>query len=186
MKKPANWDSIQVPSGETYKQLPAGGYVCKIISASVDKTMSGAERLNIKFDISEGEYKNFFGEQFDKRCETNPNAPWNGTYRQITEGEKSEKFFKGMITAIENSNHGYKWDFDESSLKNKFFGGVFGFEEWMNNQGKVMKSIKCRFIRSVDEVRKGVEPPEIKKIANTDKPFTASDFGVDVESLPFK
>ena len=63
MKKPANWDSIQVPSGETYKQLPAGGYVCKIISASVDKTMSGAERLNIKFDISEGEYKNFFGEK---------------------------------------------------------------------------------------------------------------------------
>ena len=188
MKKPTNWDSIQVPTGEKFRQLPPGGYVCKIISASVDKTMSGAERLNLRFDISEGEYKGFFGEQFDKRCETNPNTAWLGTYRQITEGESSEKFYKGMITAIENSNPGYKWDFDETTLRGKLFGGVFGFEEWLNNQGKVMKSIKCRFIRSVDEVRKGVEPPEIKRLSqnNMTNAFTASDFGVDVESLPFK
>lgn len=176
MQKPVNWDSIQAPTGERYKQLPAGGYVCKIFSASVDHTMNGNERLNIKFDIQEGEYKNYFTEQFDKRIITNANASWNGTYRQITEGEASEKFYKGMITAIENSNPGYKWDFDETTLKGKLFGGVFGFEEWMNNQGKIMKSIKCRFVRSVDEVRKGIEPPEIKKLSG------ANQFGSTVQN----
>ena len=186
MKQPANWDSIEVQTNETYRNLPPGGYVCKIISAYTDQTTTGKERLNIKFDIHGGEYNGFFGERFDQQCIKNPNAQWQGIYKQITEGENSEKFFKAVVTAIENSNPGYKWNFDETTLRGKLFGGVFGFEEWINQQGEIKQSIKCRFIRSVDGI-KDVKIPDVKKVSgNTNKPFTASDFGVDVENLPFK
>lgn len=31
---------------------------------------------------------------------------------------------------IESSNQGYKWDWNESSLRGKLFGGVFGEKEY--------------------------------------------------------
>lgn len=185
MIKPAEWDSTEAFTGD-FKTITPGGYICKIIQAKVETTQTGKEMLSIMFDIAEGEFKGFYTEQFKKKHATNPDAKWQGSYRQLTQG-KSLSFFKGMIYAIEKSNPGYKWDFDETSLKGKSFGGVFGQEEYLNNNGETKLATKCMYIRSVDQVRAGVETPKIKRLSN-DLNSNFSSFGSEVfpeEVIPF-
>lgn len=183
MNKPAEWDNTEAFTGE-FKILPPGGHICKIKQATIDTTQTGKEVLIILFDIAEGEFANYYGEQFTKKTENNPDAKWQGVYRQLTEGN-SLKFFKGMIQAIENSNNGYKWNWDEKTLKGKLFGGVFGQEEYINNNNELKLSTKCRFIRSVEQIRKGVDAPEVKKLNGTS---SNSQYSSDVfpdEDIPF-
>ncbi len=193
MKKSENWDSTQAYTGE-FKNITPGGHICKIVQAKQDFTDDGRELLIILFDIAEGEFKDFYKDQFDIKKAANAEAKWQGIYRQLTEG-KSEPFYKGLITCIENSNPGYKWNFDENTLKGKLFGGVFGQEEYLNDKGETKLSTKCRFIRSVEAVRKGVQVPEIKKLqeaggntTTTTATTNQSAFGKDVfpdEEIPF-
>jgi hypothetical protein len=183
MQKPTNYDETQAFTGE-FKTITPGGHICKIVQANVSKTTnSDKEVLVILFDIIEGDCKDYYQEQFAKKYATNPNAKWQGVYRQLTEGN-SLKFFKGMLTAIENSNPGYQWNWDEKTLKGKLFGGVFGQEEFQKQDGSIGLTTKCRFIRSVEQVRKGVEVPEIKRLQISG----ASQFGkeVYVEEIPWK
>lgn len=183
MQKPANWDAIQAFTGE-YETIAPGGYVCVIKDAKVEKTKSEKEVLVLAFDIAEGESKGFYQRKFDEAKKNNADAKWQGTYRQLTEG-KSESFFKGVVTAIENSNN-FKWDFDEGKLKGKLFGGIFGQEEYMNSKNEVKLSTKCTAIRSVETIKKGVEIPPVKKLKNTS--FTSqlgTSPGEYTDELPF-
>jgi len=162
MMKPQEWDTTEEFTGES-RFIQPGGYVCRIKQAKVDMTKSGKEVLIIAFDIAEGEFKDYYDEQYVKKVVSNPDAKWQGVYRQLTEGN-SLKFFKGLITAIENSNNGYKWNWDEKTLTGKLFGGVFGQEEYLNNNGEPKLSTKCRFIRSVEQIKQGVDVPPVKKL----------------------
>ncbi len=184
MQKPEGYDETQAFTGD-FETLPLGGHICAIKQAKLDKTKMGKNVLILLFDIFEGEHKDFYKRDFERRKENNTEAKWQGVYRQLTEG-KSLSFFKGMITAIENSNSTYKWNWDESTLKSKLFGGVFGQEEYESNDGKVKLSTKCRWIRSVEQIRKGVEVPEVKRI--TKKTTTSDGFYPVTDSdddLPF-
>lgn len=147
MKKPEAWDSTEAATaGEQYKTLPPGNYVCRINSAFESISKSGKTQLNILFDIAEGEHKGFYQAQYDSKAAKDINANWPGAYRQLTEGN-SLKFFKGMVTAIEESNN-FVWDFDEAKLKGKLFMGQFGIEEYQRNDGKIGSICKLRWIRS--------------------------------------
>ncbi len=186
MNKPANWDEIEAFTGD-FKNITPGGHICSIVQAQPVLSRSGKEMLVLLFDIAEGEFKDFYMQQHMKNIETNPDAKWQGIYRQLTEGN-GEKFFKGLITAIENSNNGYKWNWDEKTLKGKLFGGVFGQEEYLNNNNEVKLSTKCVFIRSIEQIRKGVKVPEIKKLkadeGGTDYGSFGSQVFPDIE-IPF-
>lgn len=192
MQKPSTYDgTISKRPGE-YKQLPPGGYVCKIKSAREENTQKGTTMLVIAFDIEEGEYRNFFVESFNNDQRPNKKWPNGGIYRQMT-GEKSIGFFKAMVEDIEASNPGYVWNWDEGTLKGKLFGGVFGREEYFNtSKGEYAFSTKCVYIRTADEVRSGIEPPPDKladrtKGRSSETPYTSSaiDSVLDDDDLPF-
>lgn len=165
MIKPTDWDTTEAFTGE-FKTLKPGGYICKILGAKTETTRTGKEQLILMFDIAEGEFKGFYKEQHEKKFATNPNAQWLGVYRQLTggESEKTNPFFKGMIYSIEASNNGYIWNWQEQSLKGKLFGGVFGQEEYLNNSNEKKVATKLMYIRSVEQIRNGVEIPAIKKL----------------------
>lgn len=171
MNKPQGFDESVAFTGE-FESIAPGGKICVIKSAVVQQTTTGKETLVILFDIADGESKGFYQRKFDEAKKSNADAKWQGVYRQLTEGN-SLPFFKGLITAIENSNSGFKWDFDESKLKGKLFGGIFGQEEYEKN-GEVKLATKCMQIRSVDVIKKGVEAPAIKKLANAPYTFSGS------------
>ena len=186
MQKPSNYDQTEAFTGD-FKTITPGGHICKILGAKVETTQqSNKEVLVIMFDIAEGENKDYYTDDFKRRHASNPDAKYQGVYRQFTEGN-STKFFKGMLTAIENSNEGYKWNWDEKTLKGKFFGGVFGEEQYLNNKGEAKMSTKCRFIRSVDQVLAGVKIPEPKMLKGNEG-YNVNSFGAEVfpeEEIPF-
>lgn len=183
MRKYDNYDSTQAFTGE-FEQLEPGGYICKILKVTCEEKEYG-HLLRIGFDIAEGEHKDFYKRKYDASKEQNPDAKWPGMYYQTVK-EDDLRFFKGFITAVENSNQGYKWSWDEKTLTGKFFGGVFGEEEYINSQKQIRTSVKCQQVRSVDQIRKGITPPEIKRLNGSKAPSTFQNSNMDMETdLPF-
>ncbi len=156
MRKYEGYEKAEAFTGE-YERLEVGGYVCRILQVKAeenDGTKNYDTLLKIGFDIAEGEHKDYYKRQFDRKKQNNADAKWPGMYYQTIK-QSDLKYFKGFITAIEESNSGFKWDWDEQKLKNKLFGGVFAEEEYERSDGKVYTSVKCRFVRSVGAIRDG-------------------------------
>ena len=165
MKKFAGYDDIQVNEG--FKILPAGPYRCVIKKATEEaRANSEGTSLVILFDIAEGEHKGHFKDDFEKQTSS---KKWRGIYRIGVPVDNSsdglKKFFKSLITSIEKSNPGFKFDFDDKSvaaLKDKKIGFVFGEEEY-EKDGKVKVFIKPFFPRSWESVL-DAEVPTRKKL----------------------
>ena len=162
MKKISGYDKIQ--EGGSFKKLPVGGYVVKILDAT---DVPEKEYLRISFDVAEGEYKGFFAEEYKNDTRDGKKWPNAGTFIRSYK-EKALPMLKGFTTAVEKSNKGYSWDFDEKTLKNKVVGLVLGEEEFVNSSGKVRTRTYVSAVRSVDTIKKGeLTVPELKKLDAT-------------------
>ena len=160
MKKISGYDKIQ-ESG-SFKKLPVGGYVVKILSA-ID--VPEKEYLRLSFDIAEGPNKGFFAEEYKNNTREDKKWPNAGTFVRSYK-EKALPMMKGFTTAVEKSNKNYTWNFDESTLKGKLVGLVIGEEEFVNSSGKMRTRTYVNAIRSVDVIREGkFEVPELKKLS---------------------
>ena len=186
MEKLKGYDEAQAITGE-YERLEAGGYICKIKSAKEEKSKTGKRMLVIALDILEGDKKDFFKKRFDEDTRAEKKWPAGAIYRQMLEGEKAAGFLKGLITSIEASNEGFKWDWDEKKLANLKCGAIFGEEEYEKLDGSVGTSTKVKFIRTVKSIEEGnFKIPEIKKLPQKGEAF--EDFVNSVtsdEELPF-
>lgn len=185
MKKPSEYDATQAKSFGEFESLEPGGYVCRILKAESTKSKNGKEMLVLNFDIADGEHKGFYQRKLERDSENDKKASWKGVYRQLTEGD-SISYFKGLITAIEESNTGYHWDWEESSLVGKIFGGIFGLEEWAYN-GKTGFVAKIQFICSIATIKKGVKIPKDKLLTKKSNGVKDDDFVLmaDDDSFPF-
>lgn len=140
-------------------QLPAGLYVCVVKQVNVQNDKDGKEQMIICFDISEGEHKGFYQKQFEMRKQSTVGAKWGGVHRQYTH-DKGLPFFKGMICSIEKSNNGYKWDWNEKGLVGKRFGGAFGREQFLTQDGQKKFATKLMQIRSVEGLKEATVPED--------------------------
>jgi hypothetical protein len=188
MKKYDGYDNVQAFTGE-YERLEPGGYICRILKIEAvenDGTKNYDTLLKIAYDIAEGDHKDYFRRQFERKKQSNPDAKWSGMYYQTVKSDDL-RYFKGFITAIEQSNSGYKWNWDEQTLKNKIFGGVFGEEEYLGNDGKVRTSVKLQWVRSADKIRSGdFTVPEKKLLkGNVSQNNSQVDNVDDDPDLPF-
>ena len=141
MEKPQGFDEAQA-FGE-FETLPAGGYKCMIKKVVCEKTQAGKEFLKLAIDILEGEFKDFFQKKFDN--DTREDRKWSGVWTVFTEGYNpgtTNPKFKGLITSVEASNSGFKFNFDEQTLVNKKVGIVFREEEFEGYDGQVHTSTK--------------------------------------------
>ncbi len=187
MEKVQGYDEAQAITGE-YERLEAGGYICKIISAKEEKSKSGKRMLVIALDIAEGDKKDFFKNRFMENSSPEKKWPAGAIYRQMLEGDKSTGFLKGLMTSLETSNDGFKWNWDEKKLANLKCGGIFGEEEYEKLDGSIGTTTKIKFIRTVKAIQDGnFKVPEIKKIPQKGEAF--EDFVNSVSSenddLPF-
>lgn len=180
MKPTPNYAATHAATGENEK-LPTGGHICQIRAARCENTRTGKEMLVLAFDIKEGsECDGFYKRMFDRIKGYNPDAKWPGVYYQVTtnnEGNTSP-MFKGLITAIEESNPGYAWNWNETSLQGKVVGFNFGEEEYIHqNTGEIRVNVKPMFPASISRVREGLTPPALKKLNSAPAgsvPFPAS------------
>lgn len=177
--------------------LPVGAYPI-VIKAAEEKQYQGKNGsfciLEVSFDITDGEFKDFFAE--DYRSQPVEDKKWKGVLRQfIPNDDGSEKdnqtksFFKAMITAIEENNQGYHWDWNESGLKGKTAVCIFRNEEWDFNGRTGWKAQPFKFI-SMEQYEKGKyklpnEKPLKNQTAASSRSLNDMAEALDDGDLPF-
>lgn len=198
MKKIENWDNIEAKGMDDFKALPIGAYECKIVNAVENHNeQSGKTTLKVMVDIASGEYKDYFKKRYDSNTAIDRRWDNNATKYLAFEGENTS-FFKGFITIVENSNVGYKWNWEESTLRDKKLVGVFQYEEYEKQDGT--KGIKVRLtkFRSLDKLGKIEVSDSVKLLDGTyvdyeeyierqDNPLSdfKNEMEISEEQLPF-
>lgn len=154
--RPGNWNEVQEFTDRP--KLPVGAYVCKIRQTTVQPCKTG-DQLCVLIDIAEGEFAGFYDNDF--RNSTLENKKWGGVLRlwlPLDNGTEQDEWtkstFKGFISAVEHSNSGYTWNWDERSLTGKMIGVLFRNEEW-DYEGKHGWKVRPFRSMSVDRVRDG-------------------------------
>lgn len=143
-----------------FETLKAGGYKCLIKKVECNTSSNGKEFLKISFDIAEGEHKDFYSKKYlnDQR----PDKKWSGIWTVFTEGYEAGSTnpkFKGLITSVEESNSGYKFDWNEQTLVNKKVGLVFREEEFIGQlDGQIHSAVKPFYAISYEKAEEAKIP----------------------------
>lgn len=162
MKAFSDYDEVKVNNFDREK-LKLGGHICKIIEVNIEKFTSKAtgeefENLALKIDIeAPDEQAGFYQRKFAEEAKQDAlNAKWRGYFKvgipTNASSEGVKKAFKTFTTSVENSNPGYKWNWEENTLVGKVFGGIFGFEEFNTQDGRTITMTKCMFCRGTEKV----------------------------------
>jgi hypothetical protein len=149
------------------EQLPRGSYVCKIMGAKVENGDYG-QYVKIAFDIEEGDYAGYYQQRYDNN--TNEDKRWPGVFLlNVPTDDGSEKDgwtkrrFRTFTDALEESNPGYHFDWDESKFKGKLVGICFNYREYKKNDGDTGMSPNAAKVCSAEKARNGsVKIPEDK------------------------
>ena len=180
--------------------LPAGGYVAKILDAKVQhfdfRNGDSVDKLILSFDILEGQHAGFFKRDYNQN--TNEDKKWRGTYRvNIPKDDGTEQdgwsknTFNGVIWALEDSNPGFHFDFDETQLKGKIVGVLFRNKEW-EWEDKTGWTTECCALTGAEEIRSGkFKMPKDKPLKKSGSTMSAPSGGGFAEvtdddgTLPF-
>ena len=199
MKPIENWENVKPVGGESV-QLPAGGYVCKIIGAKTVVNRSGREMLEVGVDIYNGEYTGFYMDKF--RGQTNKEKWPNAATIRINLPDKGKDTpedyvkkagrVKKFIQDVEESSTPYVFKWDESTLKGKFVGCLFGREEFETQDGKKAWSTKLFYTTTVANIQTGsfkvpADRPLREEVSYSAPADMAQDFQeiATDEDLPF-
>ena len=173
-------------------KIPAGAYICVIKNAEIKEyngQFGNYEKLEISVDVTEGEYKDFYAN--DYRSQQGEDKRWKGVLRlnvPSDDGSDYDAFlkrkFKTNIIAVEDSNTGYRWDWDEKKLKGKKIGLLLQNKEWEFGNKTGWTAQPYGFI-SVENVREGkFKIPKDKPLKKDDSaPQTSSTTPADIEEI---
>ncbi|MCD8207066.1 MAG: hypothetical protein LUD72_03915, partial [Bacteroidales bacterium] len=162
------WDEIKGTNIDgAIEYPPAGAYVCKIYKVEIKGNDKGDQWLALDIDIDDGPFEAFYGDLYNNS--TLPDKKWGCVFRIfIPKNDGSDRDdwtksrFKGFITAVEESNEGYKWDWNEQGLVTKRFGCAFRNEPW-HYDGRSGWKARPYIVSSVQAVLDGkVKTPKAK------------------------
>ena len=168
---------------------PVGGFICEIKTV---EDVPEQEYLRVGYDIAEAlndEQKEFVGMYEKRKKERDFDYPTT----VVSYKENSLPFFKGFITALENSNKGYEWDNDETKFVGKLIGFVIGEEEYEGKDKNGAPKVKVRTYvaerHSIDAIKEGdFDVPEFKKLTKAPVERASNPFannGAVPEKNPF-
>ena len=181
--RPNNWETVQEFTER--KTLPLGAYICKIKKAVLQSSIYG-DQLCVLFDVAEGEYKGYYDSDF--KANTAQEKKWRGVLRLwlptddgSDKDEITKRTLKGFVTAVEKSNPGYVWNWDENTLAGRTIGVLMRNEEWAYN-GKTGWVVRPFRAISADTVRRNeFTLPNDKPLA---KPAATSAYNVPSYNAP--
>lgn len=186
MKAYSGFKAQKATSG--FPELPVGGYVCKIMKAEIVNGSYG-EQLVLSYDVVEGEHKDFWKNAW--AADTRDDKKWGGVcYISVPDETKeawTRKAFENLIYAVENSNSGYHWDWNETGLKDKLVGIVVGEKERLSRDGaQVYTNTVARNTESVDDIRKGnFKIPKKKEVSKSSAATAGFTEMSNDDELPF-
>lgn len=166
MERIENWETIEAKGMDDFKSLPIGAYECVIMDARVNQNPeTGKRTFKVSVDIATGEYKDYFKKRYENN--TNEDKKWdNNAVKYLAFEGDNVAYFKGFITSVENSNVGYKWNWDEKTLKNKKICGVFQYEEYKKQDGSKAVKVRLNKFRSLDKMKDIEVSDAIKTLDN--------------------
>jgi hypothetical protein len=135
------------------KPFPVGPQVCKITNVT---DVPEKSYLMVEFDIIEGELKDYFKTLYEHT------EKWYGvTYRSYK--LNALPYFKAFIAAVEKSNPGYNWNWNENELIGKILVVNFREEEYIyNNEIKVnVKPFEFRSLLALKEGKINLKPDKL-------------------------
>ena len=150
-------DFDKVQSYQDRPQLPVGGYVMRIMGAEVKENRIGQYVL-VRMDIAEGQYKDFFANDYRAQDQ---DKKWHCNYLlnvPLDDGSEKDGWtkrrFKTFTDALETSNDGYHFDWDEKKFKGLMIGGLFNIREWENGDRRG-RGTNLAQVCSVEKIRSG-------------------------------
>lgn len=153
-------------SGGSILPLKKGIYVCRVLEVD---DVEDKQYLKIKFDITQGDFKDYFKKANDAFKEWKNNGYFYRSYKP-----SAYSFLKNFVTALEKSNDGYSFKKTAGDFKEfvgKYFCGVFGEEEipYADEQGNPIVTVKLQSVRSIEAMKEGkITIPELKKLSDDD------------------
>lgn len=194
MKKFSGYDEAkEAAKNMGGERLPVGAYVCEIKNVKYVTGENGnSDRIDILFDIADGDHKDFFKNQYD--ANTSEDKKWKGRKSiYVPKDDGSEKdgwtknSFAKWVNGFEDSNPGYKWDWKEDKWKGLKVGIIFG-ETGTVIEGKEILYTEPRFACDIKKVKDG-SAPKAKFVAKngytgTKKNNTTSDSGSEFMNIP--
>lgn len=168
----------------SFDALPAGAYIGKVLGAKIeDVDYNGVpgQRLAIQLDVTEGEYTDHFQKMFKAQQAAGGNfAPKYKGILRLNIPRSGDQYEAGNRRALENaawaleqSNNGYHWDWDETKLKGLNVGFSVRERDWiMEQNGDIQSGTTTEIARleSVSAVREGrVKPMRKKELSEANK-----------------
>lgn len=163
------WNEVEpIEMGER-ESLELGGHEIIITDASLyTSENSGNTSLKICVDIDgKDKQKGFFQRQYENNNLSEKKWP-SGATKYLSLKKESLGYTKGFITALEKSNKGFKFDTSKgwTQLFKLKCAGVFGLEEYQDNEGKTKTATKLTQFRSLDKL-KDIQIPRVKLLDGT-------------------
>lgn len=171
----------QAKEAVKFEGLPRGGYELIIKGATPYKWVgkqlvdwsredSAPDMLHIFVDVNAGEYKGYFENNY--KAQQSEDKQWRGVlklYFPKDDGTKEDGWTKNSfaraMNAIEDSNDGFRWTWDEKALKGKVVGGLFNLREYTKGDGTVGKALNLHSFIDIKKIQSGdFKVPEDKLI----------------------
>ena len=159
------FNKVEAKEFGDFETLELGGHELVIMSAEeYTSDISGNTSLRVCVDVAGNDAQaGYFKKQYD--AQTGDKKWPTGGVRYLSLKKDQLAYLKGTITAIENSNPGYKFDINGNwtQLKGKKIAGVFGLEEYKDNEGNLKVGTKLTQFRSLDKLNE-IKIPRVKKL----------------------
>lgn len=181
----SNVEAADITSGGSFKKLPAGGYVAKIVDI---EHIADREYFWLVIDIAEGEYAGYFADAWG--------IGHPGTHRLLVSYKQSALgMLKARLILLTKCNPGFdavaafngdNWE----AFIGKRIGLVVGEEEYESNTGEVRTRLNWfnAIWKEPAQIRANdFKVPDIKKLKAGDAPRNGarSAYAYDDEPLPF-
>lgn len=152
-----------------FEALELGGHEVVILDArEYTSEQTGNVSLKVCVDIAgKDKQAGYFKNQYDNNADIQAKWPTGGT-RYLSLKDEQIAYLKGFITAIENSNAGFKFDVKGTweQLKGKKLAGQFGWEEYTAQDGTTKVATKLTQFRSLDKLNE-IKIPSVKLLNGT-------------------
>ena len=177
----ATYSGFEAKKSSNYIDLPPVGAYIGEIQAAREAEQNGRPVIELFMEITEGEYKNRFHEVYEDQKERfGDGAKYKGIFRLVPPVDGDEdwrrKVFEGNLWAVEQSNTGYKWDWDEKKLKGKKVGISIRKRLYTYN-GKDRETTEIGRLESIEEVKAGKVKPMKDRDNRTSETSEASTSG---------
>ena len=167
-----DWNEAEAKEFGEFESLELGGHEVIIKNAGLYTGQTGNTSLKVEVDIAGNDKQaGFFQKQFDDNTSMEKKWPAGAT-RYMSLKKESLGYTKGFITALEKSNNGFKFDTSKGweQLKGLKCAGVFGVEQYLNNEGQTKVATKLTQFRSLDKLA-NIKIPNVKLLNGSTIPY---------------